>query len=95
MKRSAIFVNTSRGPMVDENALYDALSNGTVAGAGLDVHTVEPRAAPDKLSTLRNIVMTPHLAGGSRTGIVNEVEAVLDNCRAVLAGQPINHQVKA
>jgi phosphoglycerate dehydrogenase-like enzyme len=42
---------------------------------------------------LRNIIMTPHLAGGSRFGIVNEVEAVLDNCRAVLAGQPIAHQV--
>lgn len=95
MKRTAIFVNTSRGPIVDEDALYDALSNGTIAGAGLDVHAVEPRPTPDRLATLRNIIMTPHIAGGSRTGIVNEVEGVLDNCRAVLAGQPIKYQVNA
>lgn len=93
MKRTAIFVNTSRGPMVDEDALYDALSMGTIAGAGLDVHMIEPRPTPDRLSTLPNIIMTPHVAGGSRTGIVNEVEAVLDNCRAVLADQPIKCQV--
>jgi phosphoglycerate dehydrogenase-like enzyme len=95
MKRTAIFVNTSRGPMVDEDALYDALSKGTIAGAGLDVHTLAPRPTPDRLSTLPNIIMTPHVAGGSRTGIVNEVEAVLDNCRAVLAGQPVKYQVTA
>ena len=45
MKPTAFFINTARGPIVDEDALYDALTNGTIAGAGLDVHTIEPRPA--------------------------------------------------
>src|SRR5262249_32567255 len=65
MKPSAFFINTARGPIVDENALYDALTNGTITGAGLDVHTIEPRPQPDKLSTLPNVILTPHIAGGS------------------------------
>jgi len=93
MKRTAFFINTSRGPIVDENALYNALSSGIIAGAGLDVHVVEPRQAPDRLATLPNIILTPHIAGGSRTGIVNEIEAILGNCRAMLAGEPIKYQV--
>lgn len=94
MKRSAFFINTARGPIVDEAALYDALVSGTIAGAGLDVHTVEPRPMPDRLTTLPNVILTPHIAGGSRKGVLVEIEAILDNCRAVLAGQPIRHQVK-
>jgi phosphoglycerate dehydrogenase-like enzyme len=93
MKRSAFFINTARGPIVDEDALYDALTTGTIAGAGLDVHTVEPRPTPDKLATLPNVVLTPHIAGGSRKGIMLEIEAILDNCRAVLTGAPIKYQV--
>jgi phosphoglycerate dehydrogenase-like enzyme len=94
MKPSAFFINTSRGRMVDEDALYAALTKGVIAGAGLDVHFEEPRAAPDRFAALRNIIMTPHLAGGSRKGIVDEIEEILSNCRAVLAGQPIKYQVK-
>jgi D-3-phosphoglycerate dehydrogenase / 2-oxoglutarate reductase len=93
MKPTAYFINTARGPIVDEDALYDALINGTIAGAGLDVHAVEPRPTPDRLATLRNVILTPHIAGGSRTGVLLEIEAILDNCRAVLAGRPIQHQV--
>jgi phosphoglycerate dehydrogenase-like enzyme len=95
MKPSAFFINTARGPIVDEEALYDALTKGTIAGAGLDVHTIEPRPIPDKLTTLSNVILTPHLAGGSRKGVLAEIEAILDNCRAVLAGQPIKYQVSA
>ena len=95
MKPTAFFINTARGPIVDEDALYDALTTGTIAGAGLDVHTVEPRRAPDKLATLRNVVLTPHIAGGSRQGIMLEIAAILDNCRAVLTGEPIKYQVRA
>lgn len=95
MKPTAYFINTSRGRMVDEDALYLALTNGTIAGAGLDVHFEEPRFAPDRFSSLRNVILTPHLAGGSRKGILGEVEAILDNCRAVLAGEPIKFQVTA
>jgi phosphoglycerate dehydrogenase-like enzyme len=95
MKRSAFFVNTARGPIVDEAALYDALTTGMIAGAGLDVHVVEPRPMPDRLAALPNVILTPHIAGGSRKGVLVEIEAILDNCRAVLAGRPITHQVTA
>jgi len=95
MKPSAFFVNTARGPIVDESALYDALTNGTIAGAGLDVHAEEPRPTQDRLSTLPNIILTPHIAGGSRKGVLKEIGVVLDNCRAVLTGKPIQYQVTA
>jgi len=94
MKSTAFFVNTARGPIVDEDALYDALTKGTIAAAGLDVHTIEPRPQPDKLSTLPNVILTPHIAGGSRKGVLSEIGVVLDNCRAVLAGKPIQYQIK-
>ena len=95
MRPTAYFINTARGPIVDEDALYDALTKGTIAGAGLDVHTIEPRPQPDKLATLRNVILTPHIAGGSRKGVLEEIGVILSNARAVLAGQPIQYQVKA
>ena len=95
MRPTAFFINTARGPIVDEDALYDALTKGTIAGAGLDVHTIEPRPTPDRLATLPNVVLTPHIAGGSRKGVMLEIDAILSNCRAVLAGQPIRYQVPA
>jgi phosphoglycerate dehydrogenase-like enzyme len=95
MKPTAFFINTARGPIVDEDALYDALTRGTIAGAGLDVHTIEPRPQPDKLATLRNVILTPHIAGGSRKGVLEEIGVILDNARAVLAGQTIKYEVKA
>jgi phosphoglycerate dehydrogenase-like enzyme len=93
MKPSAFFINTARGPIVDEDALHDALTKGTIAGAGLDVHAIEPRPTPDRLAALPNVILTPHIAGGSRKGILREIEAILANCRAVLAGEPIQHRV--
>lgn len=93
MKKTAYFINTSRGRMVDEDALYTALTTGVIAGAGLDVHYEEPRPLSDRYAKLRNVIMTPHLAGGSRKGVVNEIELILGNCRAVLAGQPVRYQV--
>ena len=95
MKPTAFLINTARGPILDEAALYDALTRGTIAGAGLDVHTIEPRPAPDRLASLRNVILTPHIAGGSRKGVLNEIETILSNARAVLAGEPIKYQVRA
>jgi phosphoglycerate dehydrogenase-like enzyme len=95
MKRTAFFINTARGPIVDEDALYDALTSGTIAGAGLDVHAIEPRPSPDRLAILPNVILTPHIAGGSRKGVLREIGIILDNCRAVLAGKPIRHEVTA
>ena len=61
MKKSAILINTSRGAIVDEDALTDALRNGNIAGAGLDVFTHEPLPPDSSLRKLDNVVLTPHI----------------------------------
>jgi phosphoglycerate dehydrogenase-like enzyme len=94
MKPGAFFVNTSRGRMVDEDALLAALTGGVIAGAGLDVHAQEPRPQPDRFAALPNVILTPHCAGGSRQGHIEELEDVFANCRAVLAGGALRHQVR-
>jgi glyoxylate reductase len=65
MQRHAVLVNTARGAVVDERALIDALSAGTIAGAALDVHEHEPQVAAELLS-MENVVVTPHLASATR-----------------------------
>jgi len=93
MRPSAFFINTSRGRLVDEDALYEALKAGTIAGAGLDVHAVEPRPAGERFGALQNVVLTPHVAGGARSGLLDEFEVVIRNCHAVLRGEPALHEV--
>ena len=65
MKRSAIFVNTGRGPTVDESALVKALQEGWIAGAGLDVLEQEPPDANNPLLKMDNVILTPHVASAS------------------------------
>jgi len=65
MKETAFLINTSRGPVVDEKALADALRDGVIAGAGLDVFETEPLSHASPLLGIDNIVLTPHLASGS------------------------------
>jgi len=91
MKRTAFFINTSRGRLVDEDVLFEALTSGIIAGAGLDVHCLEPRRAKDRFAALPNVVMTPHIAGGSRLGLLDEAAAIFANMRAALAGEPPPH----
>lgn len=95
MQRSASFVNTSRGRLVDEEALYEALKNGVIAGAGLDVHTVEPRPAGDRFASLGNVILTPHVAGGAKSGLLDEFEIVVRNCLAAFKGEVPLHEVRA
>jgi glyoxylate reductase len=65
MKRTAVFVNTARGPIVDQKALYQALKDGVIFAAGLDVTDPEPPAADDPLLTLPNVIVAPHIASAT------------------------------
>jgi phosphoglycerate dehydrogenase-like enzyme len=95
MKRSAFFVNTSRGRLVDEDALYSALTQGGIAGAGLDVHRVEPRPPHERFAALPNVLLTPHIGGGARSGVLDELAVLLSNCAGALCGEPPQYEVQA
>ncbi|MGH3434400.1 MAG: 2-hydroxyacid dehydrogenase [Thermocrispum sp.] len=96
MRPGALLVNTSRGWLVAEDALYDALRAGRLGGAGLDVHRTEPRPAGDRFCALNNVVLTPHIAGGSRLEVIDEVARMIDNVRSVRSGGiPIHGRVVA
>ena len=88
MKPTAYLVNTSRGPVVDEKALYRALTNRRIAGAGLDVLEQEPPDLANPLLQLDNMVITPHMASTSREANVRTAEFAYSNVKRVLAGEP-------
>jgi len=93
MKPTAVFVNTARGPLVDQKALYDALKAGTIFAAGLDVTDPEPPEASDPLLQLPNIVIAPHIASatvGTRNAMA---EICAANLIAGLTGQKLPHWV--
>lgn len=79
MKRTAILLNTARGPIVDEAALCGALANGTIAGAGLDVFEVEPLPADARIKTQPNVVLTPHSAGITPETLEAGLKMSIDN----------------
>lgn len=87
MKRTAYLVNAARGPVVNEAALVQALSEGWIAGAGLDVYEEEPKIHPGLLS-LPNVVLAPHIASASIETRVKMATLAVENCLAVLEGKP-------
>ena len=84
MKKTAFLINTSRGPVVDEKALFKALKEGVIAGAGLDVFENEPIDPNNPLLTLDNIVLTPHISSASISTRTNMAIMAAKNIIAVL-----------
>ncbi len=89
MKPTAIVINTSRGPVVDQRALYEALRDGVIGGAALDVTDPEPMRADDPLLTLPNCLVVPHVASGSRATRARMAEIAAANLLAGLRGEPL------
>ncbi len=91
MKQTSFLVNTCRGGVVDERALCDALAAGSISGAGLDVFAEEPLPKDSPLTRLNNVILTPHIGGGSGGGFTKTADAILSNIRRVLRGEePMN-----
>ena len=90
MKPTAFLINTSRGPLIDEKALADALNAGKIAGAGLDVLSQEPPEADNPLSKAKNCYITPHIAWATRAARQRLMDIALTNIRAFMNGRPQN-----
>jgi len=92
MKPTAFLINTARGPIVDEEALVDALTMGTIAGAGLDVYEQEPALHPT-LTELKQVVLLPHLGSATVHARVQMGLVCMENIHAVLDGRPAPNHV--
>jgi len=86
MKETAMIVNTSRGGVIDEKALIEALQSGTIAGAALDVTEIEPIEMDNPLLTLDNVVLLPHFAGGSVEAREKSLDFAIQNAARLAAG---------
>ncbi len=93
MRSGAFLINTARGPIVDEAALVEALRQGEISGAGLDVTAVEPLAMDSPLLQLENVVVLPHIGSASLATRGKMADIAVANLRAGLAGEPLPHAV--
>ncbi|MGA7071775.1 hydroxyacid dehydrogenase [Bradyrhizobium sp.] len=93
MKPSAYLINTARGGIIDETALYDALTSGQLAGAGLDVFAQEPPPVPNALFELPNVIIAPHVAGVTWEAVDRMSEQTARNILSALDGAPIRQNV--
>ncbi len=95
MKKTAILINTARGAIVDEEALVEALDQGIIAGAGLDVFSEEPLPPRHSLRRCPNIILTPHLAGQTREAMERMVSTMLENIHRVVRGEKPHYQINS
>ena len=94
MKPSAILINTGRGPLVNEQDLADALNEGRIAGAGLDVLSVEPSVAGNPLLRAKNCFITPHIAWATKEARTRLMDIAINNLRSYQEGNIINNVAK-
>jgi len=93
MKRGAVLINTARGPLIEEAALGDALRNGQLSAAGLDVLADEPADPAHPLLRLENVVATPHVAWLTDGTWRRSVAVIVENCRRLQSGAPLLHRI--
>ncbi len=93
MKSSSFLINTTRGACIDQHALYEALVNGRIAGAGLDVLAQEPTPQDNPLLQLNNVVITPHQSGISQESVTRSAAFAFANVRRAVLGEPIQSLV--
>ncbi|MCI6893676.1 MAG: D-2-hydroxyacid dehydrogenase [Bacteroidales bacterium] len=94
MKANAIIINTGRGPLVNEQDLADALNNGTIAAAAVDVLSCEPPKADNPLLTAKNCHITPHIAWASQAARTRLIATLASNLQAFINGNPVNNVAK-
>ena len=92
-RSGAVLVNTSRGEVVDQGALVDALEDGRIKAAGLDVFSTEPVSLEDPILNLGNVVLAPHVAWLTRETLERSIEVAVDNCIRLASGHVLRHQV--
>ena len=90
MKRTSFLLNTSRGPIIIDQDLADALNNDVIAGAGIDVLSVEPPSNDNPLFKAKNCIITPHIAWSTKEARVRLMKATINNLSAFLKGSPVN-----
>ena len=94
MKPTAILINTGRGSLINEQDLADALNNGVIYAAGIDVLTSEPPRADNPLLTAKNCYITPHIAWATKASRMRLMSILVENIKAFMAGKPTNNVAK-